>query len=57
MIEHVFTPEQILEGINRALRDRELYVIPGLIRLLAIQDPHKAQEVLDAIEIARAVAR
>jgi hypothetical protein len=49
------TPDQIVAGINQALADRELAIVPGLIRLLAVKDPHRAQAVLDAIEIARVV--
>lgn len=47
--KHEFTPEQIEQGIALALRDRELTVIPGLVKLLAVQDPVRAQRVLDAL--------
>lgn len=47
--EAEFTADQIMDGIAGALRDRELEVIPGLLRLLAIQDPIRARQVLDAL--------
>lgn len=49
MREHVFTPDQIVAGIGRAVEGREFYIIPGLVRLLAAQDPQRAQAVLDAL--------
>jgi hypothetical protein len=50
MTEHEFTPDQIEEGIAHAVRDREFTVIPGLVRLLAVQSPERAQRVLDALQ-------
>lgn len=52
---HEFTPDEIVAGIQKALAERELEVVPGLIKLLAVQDPHRAQAILDWIEIARTV--
>jgi hypothetical protein len=54
---HEFTPDQIVQGINCAITDREFAVIPSLIKLLAVQDPHLAQGVLDNIEMGQIVAR
>lgn len=51
-----FTSEQILDAIAQAIRDRELEVVPGLVQLLALQDPAAAQAVLDTVELARVVA-
>lgn len=48
--EHVFTPDQIEAGIARALEERELTMVPGLVRLLAVQDPHRAGLVLEALQ-------
>lgn len=47
--EHEFTPDQIEQGIAQAVQDREFDVIPGLIKLLAAQDPRRAQEALNAL--------
>lgn len=50
---HEFTSEQIQDTIAEAIRRRDLDVVPGLVRLLAIQDPAAAQAVLDSVELAR----
>lgn len=50
-----FTPDEILAGIEKALTDREFEVIPGLIKMLAAKDPERAQTVLDAFDIVRAL--
>lgn len=57
MTAHEFTSDQISETIATAIRDRDLHVVPGLIRLLALQDPGRAQEVLDTVELARVLAK
>jgi len=51
-VQPEFTPDQIMEGIASALRERRLDVIPGLLKLLAVQDPDRAQSVLDAFDVA-----
>lgn len=50
-----WTADEIEAGIAKAIGDRDLWVVPGLIRLLARQDPRRAQAVLDTIEIAREI--
>jgi hypothetical protein len=50
MRKHEFTPDQIEHGIARAVQDREFDVIPGLVKLLAVQAPDRAQRVLDALQ-------
>jgi hypothetical protein len=52
-----FTADQIEAGIARALRDRELTVIPSLIKLLAVKDPPRAQAVFDTISAGLALAK
>lgn len=56
MTTHEFTSDQITESIANAIRDRDLEVVPGLIRLLALQDPGRAQLILDTVELARIIA-
>ena len=51
-----FTPDQITGGIAMAIRDRDLAVVPGLLKLLAVQDPARAQLIFDVIRIALEVA-
>jgi hypothetical protein len=54
---HEFTADQITESIANAIRDREFEVVVGLIRLLALQDPDRAQLILDTVEVARIIAK
>lgn len=49
MADHEFTPDQIEHGIACAVKERLFDVIPGLLELLAVQDPARAQAVLDAL--------
>ncbi|WP_432846008.1 hypothetical protein ACQPXB_36045 [Amycolatopsis sp. CA-161197] len=49
MAEREFTPDQIEHGIACAVKERNFEVIPSLVELLAIQDPRRAQTVLDAL--------
>lgn len=53
---HEFTPDEIEAGIVRAIHDRELEIVPSLIKLLALQDPARAQAVLDTVKLARKLA-
>jgi len=46
-----FTADQIVQGIETALREREIDVIPGLIKLLAGKDPARAQAVYDTLQL------
>jgi hypothetical protein len=54
---HEFTSDQITETIATAIRERDLDVVPGLIRLLALQDPGRAQLILDTVDLARVIAK
>lgn len=56
-MSHEFTPDQIVQGIESALHDHEVAVVPGLIRLLAVQDPARAEALLDTIELGIAISR
>ena len=47
--EPEFTAEQITEAIAVAIKAQAFKVVPGLIRLLALQDPHQAQIVYDSL--------
>lgn len=44
-----FTVDQIEAGIVLALRRGDFSVIPSLVTLIAVQDPARAQLVLDAL--------
>lgn len=51
-----FSDEQILETVADAIANRDLEVVPGLLTVLALQNPALAQRTLDAIKAALAVA-
>lgn len=51
-----FSDEQILETVADAIANRDLDVVPGLLMVLALQNPALAQRTLDAIKAALAVA-
>lgn len=57
MSDHEFTPDQIVDGITHAIREREFDVVPSLIKLLAVQDPRRAQAVLNSIEVGIELGR
>lgn len=44
-----YTDDQILEAISAALAAHDMPAAAGLIRLLAIQAPDKAQAIYDAV--------
>lgn len=46
-----YTSGQLYDAIISALQDGEVRAVPGLIRMLAVVDPHAAQEVLDTLEL------
>jgi hypothetical protein len=52
-----FTSDEITETIANAIREHDFEVVPGLIRLLAVQDPGRAQLILDTVELARILAK
>lgn len=46
-----YTAEQILTGITRALNDGNMDVVESLMRMLAVADPHLAQETFDTMKL------
>ena len=51
-----FTDEQIEQGIQKALHEQNVAVIPSLIALLATQNPHRADDILTTIKAGLALA-
>lgn len=43
-------PDRIIESIHQALRERDTAAVPRLLLRLALHDPKRAENVLDAIE-------
>jgi hypothetical protein len=52
-----FAPDQIVASIETALRECRGDVVPGLIKLLAVQDPTRAADVQSAIDLGTQLAR
>jgi hypothetical protein len=46
-----YTADQMETAIARAIHDRKFKVVESLIKMLAVQDPGRAQAVLDAINL------
>lgn len=44
-----YTDEQIEAAIRSALAKQDIDAVPGLIALLALQNPHRAEEVRQTI--------
>ena len=47
-----FTSEQILDGIARAIGERNYDAAIAMTKLLAVQDPAAAQGVVDIVTLA-----
>lgn len=52
-----YTPAEIEEGIRRALSEGAVAVVPGLLRLLALQSPRRAEVLLETIELGLAIGK
>lgn len=50
------TAEQLTDAIARALHDGNVDAVEGLLRMLAVVDPHRAQDVYDTIQAGLAIA-
>ena len=46
------TAEQVLAGVSRAIGERDWLAVEGLMKILAVKDPCKAQAVDDVMTIA-----
>lgn len=49
------TTEQVEAGIAKAIRKHDWQAVEGLIRILVIKDPERAQAVYDTLCIATAL--
>lgn len=46
------TTDQVTAGISRAIQARDWQAVEGLMKILAVKDPRKAQAVYDVMMIA-----
>lgn len=51
-----FTPNQIVDDITRAIREHQFGIVESLLKLLAVQAPGRAQDILDTIDLANIIA-
>lgn len=52
-----FTTDEIEAGIAGAIAAGDFEVVPGLIQLLAVRNPERAQTVLDTIELGIEISK
>lgn len=50
-----FTPDQIVDGITQAIREHQFGIVESLLKLLAVQAPGRAQDILDTIDLANII--
>lgn len=50
-----WTPGQLEAVIHAALQDRDFKGVEAALRLLALEDPYQAQEILDILNLAVAI--
>jgi hypothetical protein len=48
-----FTHEQIEAGMSKALAEGNMEAVVGMLHVLAVQAPERAQTILDWIEIGK----
>lgn len=46
-----FTADEIVESIHHALEQREIHAIDGLMKLLAVRHPCRAEELMDTLKV------
>jgi len=46
-----FTSDEIVDTINHALEQREIHAIEGLLKVLAVRDPRRAEEVMETLKV------
>jgi hypothetical protein len=46
-----FTADEIVESIEHALEQREIHAIDGLLKLLAVRDPRRAEELMETLKV------
>jgi hypothetical protein len=51
-----YTDDQIVTGIEKALGKQDVNAIPGLIALLALQNPERAESIRQTILLGLSIA-
>ena len=56
MADIPWTADQLTEAIRCALRARDMEAVAYFLRLLAVVDPHRAQDVYDTLQLGLTIA-
>jgi hypothetical protein len=51
-----FTADQLTEGIHRAIKARDMEAVADFLRVLAVVDPQRAQDVYDTLQLGLVIA-
>lgn len=51
------SPDVLEEIVHRALQTGDMQGVVHAIRLMAVQDPHRAQRILDTLELGISISR
>lgn len=57
MTDREYTAVEIEAAITQAISEGEVAVVPGLLRLLALKDARRAEQVLATIEFGLEMAK
>lgn len=55
MTEIPWTADELTEGVHRALKARDMEAVADFLRVLAMVDPARAQDVYDTLQLDLAI--
>jgi hypothetical protein len=51
------TPDQLEKCVHRALKARDVQAVEGYLQLMALKDPHRAQDLIDTLKVGIRLAK
>jgi hypothetical protein len=51
------TPDQLEACVHRALKARDIQAVEGYLLLMALKDPHRAQDLIDTLKVGIRLAK
>lgn len=51
------TPDQLEKCVHRALQARDVQAVEGYLLLMALKDPHRAQDLMDTLKVGLNLAK
>ncbi len=51
-----YTSDQLVGGIHNAIKAGAMDAVEAFLKILAVQDPHRAQDVMDTLKIGLLLA-